>query len=243
MAVSFWEMMSRLADAGSDRERSRVLAEYSPALDEFVRGFLARTRSQPTSEDVEAALDHVKERLVDPRLRIRGKHAEASARSWLKMVARNRVIDLQRSRQRHQKTSLEQAEKLRRDQERQDFEDAAVESCRKVVPLIFRRVHETLPPEDATKWDLYMRLGFEVVANCTTTAQQIERYGYLEAGATFQSARTLVYQHRRRGRVKASEILAALVAEGVVHSLDAERVARYCKLPWPPDDPPGEGEP
>lgn len=187
----------------------------------------------------EVLYDHLRDRIVANEHRYRGEHGEGSAWAWVGAIVERKANDLRRQAARARRYAEARAGEL--------TAQAAAEAQERSDYALARQVHGALlrladerPPDPAvtSDWNEHVELAFAARWNPQDSRTEFEARGLIRAGerdpAALLRARDLLYQRRRRGRVRLAELLEVLVERGLLDPASAERVARMHKAPWPP---------
>jgi len=210
-------------------ERVRICGLLRPVLERLVPAYLKDMNA--TDGELEAAIDHLIQKVQRGSIDYRGDNAESSARCLVRVAARRKVLDLRRRSARLAKRAVELRQTELARHERAERQELLERHTRRIVPMIVALI-EQQHPESAKVWKLHLQIGLERIWEHTSGNDQLVRHGYLRQADLADSdalrrARNRLDQHCRRGRALAGRLLQQLVNGGRVAEDEAQAVARY----------------
>ncbi len=245
LPVSFHELFAAVARGADDLVLARLVRRCGPAVEAYVSSLVHRSFPQLEVADVDAVVSHVFDRVFIGG-DYRGTLGEKSARAWLKRTAWRKACDRARQLDARNRRCAATESRLSRAAEARREEAAAFALAERIVPLLFAeldRADRSSKRRERVKRHLFLVV--EHVWAGVSSGRQAEAWGYLETAQRFEhldaraqrKVRLLVDQHRRRGRERAAELLAALVERGTLRRRDALAFARKHKVPTDGLDP------
>jgi DNA-directed RNA polymerase specialized sigma24 family protein len=236
------EILTVLSSATATREERRHSERLLPDLLAWLGPRLGKRYPGTAQELIELAVEHVTDRVTTGTARYAGANGDRSAGAWCWRVANNRLISLWRHQQVLARNETDLAAQQQREAEEAATQGRRLAIARNVVTLAHDFVLEEGEGRKSAAERLQrMRLGIEVLFSPLTQEDQLGKYHYVRPGEedadVLRKANDRLYQHRRRGRLDLSRVVARLVALDRLPEDEAIEFCAVARLPWPPPSP------
>ena len=198
---------------------------------EWLAGYLAHCSSSFRSEHAEQVKAHLRAKAEEGSLAYRGLHGPASAMSFLRRAARNKLLDILKKEQNERRYATRRAAQAALEAREEAEREEAWRAIHAARGLVVARLLRAGHAETARRIDL----GIDHLRG-ERTEEQLARGEYLAPGAegvALARAKQRLFQHRTRGRRAFSKLLGRLVLERQVDAADARLVCRHARLPLP----------